>query len=180
MAQKQLSLPGRTPVGTGEKDCLLGATAALTHIIGEVPSRSTSDVHKIARSVLVERGLEPTWSIYIESTDDNVMGLTWHRILEDLGLGFPRKLWFSVNQELAGKGLLVMGNQTSGHAVTFAHGLVSDPSRPSGAPTWEPLDTVLSRFEMTPLALHIFEECADGTVGFVPYGAHTCIYQAVA
>ena len=33
---------------------------------------------------------------------------------------------------------------------------------------------------MTPLALHIFEECADGSVGFVPYGAHTCTYQAVA
>ena len=33
---------------------------------------------------------------------------------------------------------------------------------------------------MTPLALHIFEECADGSVGFVPYGGHTCTYQAVA
>ena len=180
VAQKQLSLPGRTPVVTGEKDCLLGSTAALTHIVDQAESRSTSEVHEIAKSVLVKRGHEPSWALYIESGDEYVMGLTWHEILQRLDLGFPRQLWFSVNQELAGKGILVMSNKTVAHAVTFAHGLVSDPSRPSGAPTWETLDTVEKRFEMTARSVYIFEECADGSVGFVPYGVHTCTYQAVA
>ena len=50
VAQKQLSLPGRTPVGTGEKDCLLGCHSGThPHCRPGPESRSTSEVHEIAK-----------------------------------------------------------------------------------------------------------------------------------
>ena len=73
-----------------------------------------------------------------------------------------------------------MSNMEAAHAVSYAHGLVSDPSRPQGHPTWETAAEVLRRYEKVPHTLYVFEDCTDGVIGHVPFGAHRCTYQAAA
>ena len=177
LAKKKLNLPRRTPVGERMNDCMIGATAIVSHLVDGAPSRPTAEVHKVAESVLAERGHYPSWETWVSQGTFDDTKPVWHHILSRLELPLPRELWFSHNNELAGKGVLIMANLENGHAVAYAHGLVSDPSRPAGYSTWETLPSVLHRYGMDPKSLFVFEDCDDGRIGSVPTGGHGCTYQ---
>ena len=179
MASKRLGLPKNTPVGERPSDCMIGSTAIISHLLDGVTSRTTTEVHEAAETVLTELGQTPSWEDWITSAVADATGLVWHRILASLKMPYPRQLHYSFNNDLAGKGVLIMSNLKEAHAVAYAHGLVSDPSRSSDLPTWELLPDVLDRYGMVPTMLHIFEDCTDGTIGFVPFGAHRCTYGAI-
>ena len=175
---KQLGLPFWTPVGTRPQDCLIGTTAILTHLVEDAISSSTEQVHGVAESVLSKYGHQSGWDSFLTTgTYARTMGI-WHHVLLRLELPLPRELEYSYNHELAGKGVLVMSDLSVAHAVAYADGLVSDPSRPLRSPTWEKLATALKRYPgMVPTKVHILEDCSEGAIGFVPYGAHRCTYQ---
>lgn len=177
LASRRLGLPHRTPTGERASDCMIGTTAILSHLLEEVEPRSTSQVHEEADRLMVARGHTGSWEEWIDQDPHNAMGLLWLDLLRGLGMANPRMLWFEHNHELAGKGLLVITGPEGDHAVAYAHGLISDPSRESSSPTWETLADVLARWQAEPLSVHVFEDCTDGVVGHVRHGGHSCTYR---
>ena len=178
VAVNELGLPGRTPRTERASGCLMGATAIISQLLNSPSGWTTNEVHGVAERLLMERGHSPSWGAWVSSAPTHQTVGMWHNILSRLQMPLPRNLHYPHNSELAGKGVLLMTNMQEGHAVAYASGLVSDPSRPAGSTTWETLLTVLQRYDMVPTMLYVFEDCADGKIGFVPLAGHTCTYQS--
>ena len=147
-SRHQQELPATTPAGIALNDCMLGATSILTHVLAKhgVRAVDTTYVHYQAQQVLAERGLAPTWEQYIAVVSDEESRDVWNDIRDRLGIPAPMRQPFGRNPGMTGAGMLRIASSTNAHALVYAHGMVSDPSRPAGTPSWERLETVLNRY----------------------------------
>lgn len=147
-SRHQREIPELIPSGIALSDCLLGATAILTHVLAKhgVRAVDTAFVRYQAQLVLAARGLAPTWEQYIASVSDEESRGVWNEIRDRLGIPAPTRHPFGSNPALTGAGMLRIASSTNAHALVYAHGMVSDPSRPAGTPSWERLETVLNRY----------------------------------
>lgn len=60
----------------------------------------------------------------------------WIEIALGIGMGRFERKHYVENPTLQGTGMLYLSSVAVAHAVAYRDGLVSDPGRPDGAPTW--------------------------------------------
>lgn len=158
---QQVVLPGDTPrgLGAGMPDCLLGTTAILTHLVkrrNRMRPISTAAVHLSAQKVLRERGLPGHWADFMKTVSLHGQMDVWESLRQNLDLPETQEAPFACYRHLSGVGMLFLSGPETGHAMTFAHGLISDPSRPDGVSSWETLAEALKRYPaMWPKTVHV-------------------------
>ena len=155
---RQVILPTNTPRGIAENDCLLGATATLTHLVNrrnEVRPLALPHVHLSAREVLQDMGFTSKWGDFLKTVDGHGQMSVWEVLRQRLGLPETTEVPYEHNPHLRGVGMLFMTGPTNGHAVTYAYGMISDSARPADIDSWETLDEVLRRCPtLRPATLH--------------------------
>ena len=149
---RQKKLPTNLPEsGFSNNDCLLASTTILTHVVrGVEPVWDTQTVHDTAEDIFYDLDLpyRKWWAFMSEALGRevrDVMYLVWRR----LGMLQFHEMDYRENRSLSGAGMLLLrGGNPLGHAVAYAHGLVSDPALPT--PIWEDPKEVYARHDMTP------------------------------